>query len=66
LPILPVTATLGGQSIQPQYAGAAPGQVAGVIQVNLQIPTGLTGAVPAVIAVGTSSSPNGVTIYVQP
>jgi trimeric autotransporter adhesin len=66
IPVLPVTATVGGTSVQPQYAGAAPGLVAGIIQVNVQIPTGLTaGAVPVVIQVGTSSSPNGVTIYVQ-
>src|SRR5262249_9000411 len=66
LPVLPVSATVGGKSVTPQYAGAAPGLVAGVIQVNLQIPAGLTpGAVQAVLQVGTSSSPNGVTIYVQ-
>ena len=66
LPVLPVTATIGGRSVQPQYAGAAPGLVAGVLQVNVQIPTGLTaGAVPVVLQVGSSSSANGVTIYVQ-
>jgi uncharacterized protein (TIGR03437 family) len=65
-PVLPVTLSIGGISVQPQYAGAAPGQVAGVIQINAQIPAGLTaGAVPVVLQVGTSSSPNGVTIYVQ-
>jgi uncharacterized protein (TIGR03437 family) len=66
LPVLPVTVSIGGQSVEPQYAGAASGLLAGVIQVNVQIPAGLTaGAVPVVLRVGTSSSPNGVTIYVQ-
>jgi uncharacterized protein (TIGR03437 family) len=66
LPAVTITATVGGKSVTPQYAGAAPGLVAGVIQVNVQIPTGLTaGAVPVVIQASTSSSPNGVTIYVQ-
>ena len=52
--------------MQPQYAGAAPGQVAGVLQINVQIPTGLTaGAVPIVLQVGGLSSPSGLTIYVQ-
>lgn len=65
-PVLPVTITIGGKSVQPQYAGAASGLVAGVIQVNAEIPTGLTaGAVPVVLQVGTSASPNGVTIWVQ-
>jgi uncharacterized protein (TIGR03437 family) len=65
-PVLQVSATIGGRAVQPQYAGAAPGLVSGVIQINVQIPTGVTpGAVPVVIQVGTSSSPNGVTIYVQ-
>jgi trimeric autotransporter adhesin len=66
LPVLPVALSIGGKSVQPQYAGAATGLLAGVVQVNAEIPTGLTaGAVPVVLQVGTSSSPNGVTIYVQ-
>jgi uncharacterized protein (TIGR03437 family) len=66
VPAATITATVGSQSVTPQFAGAAPGLVAGVIQVNVQIPTGLAaGAVPVVIQAGTSSSPNGVTIYVQ-
>jgi uncharacterized protein (TIGR03437 family) len=66
LPELQVSATVGGRAATVQYAGAAPGLVAGVLQVNLQIPAGVTaGAVPVVLQVGGSSSPNGVTIYVQ-
>ena len=40
LPVLPVTAQIDGQDAQVQYAGAAPGIVAGVIQVNLYVPAG--------------------------
>jgi uncharacterized protein (TIGR03437 family) len=66
LPVLPVSVTIGGKSAIVQYAGAAPGLVAGLLQLNVFIPAGLTGQVPVVLQVGSSSSPNGVTIYVQP
>ncbi|MDE3167776.1 MAG: hypothetical protein KGN36_18390 [Acidobacteriota bacterium] len=66
-PNLPVTVTIGGHTVLPQYAGGAPGLVAGVMQVNAQIPAGIaTGdAVPIVLQVGTASSPAGVTISVR-
>src|ERR1019366_5426395 len=50
--ILPVTATIGGQPAQVLYAGHAPDEVAGVMQVNLQVPTGITGDQPVVITIG--------------
>jgi uncharacterized protein (TIGR03437 family) len=52
-PSLPVSVTIGGQTIKSQYAGGAPGEIAGVVQVNVQIPTGIqTGnAVPVVLQV---------------
>jgi uncharacterized protein (TIGR03437 family) len=66
IPVLPVSVTIGGTNAQVQYAGAAPRLVAGMMQVNVFIPTGLTpGPVPVVLQVGSSSSPNGVTIYVS-
>lgn len=66
-PVLPVTVTIGGQTAQVQYAGGAPGEVAGVMQVNVTIPSGIqTGsAVPVVLQVGTAASPAGVTLAVQ-
>ncbi len=66
-PNLAVSATVGGQVAQVQYAGGAPGEVAGVMQVNVQIPSGIqTGnAVPVSIQVGTISSQPGVTIAVR-
>jgi uncharacterized protein (TIGR03437 family) len=66
-PYLPVTATVGGQDAPVKYAGGAPGLVAGLMQVNIQIPSGIqTGnAVPVVLRVGDAFSPGGVTIAVR-
>jgi len=57
-PLLAVTVTIGGQLVIPQYAGGAPGEVAGVLQVNAQIPNSIQpgNAVPVVLQVGTNSS----------
>ena len=45
----------------------APGSVAGVFQVNVQVPSGITvgSAVPVMITLGTSNTQNGVTIAVS-
>jgi uncharacterized protein (TIGR03437 family) len=61
-----VKVTIGGQTANVNFAGGAPGAVAGVIQVNAQIPSGITvgAAVPVVVQVGTSNSQPGVTISV--
>jgi uncharacterized protein (TIGR03437 family) len=66
-PNLPVNVTIGGLMVKPQYAGGAPGEVAGVMQINVQIPSGTqTGnAVPISIQVGSVSSQPGVTITVR-
>jgi uncharacterized protein (TIGR03437 family) len=66
-PVLPVTATIGGIQVTPVYAGSAPGQVSGLMQVNLQIPANAPtgGAVPIVISVGTASSQAQVTVAIQ-
>jgi uncharacterized protein (TIGR03437 family) len=53
-----VTATIGGQPAVVTFAGGAPGLVAGVIQVNLMVPSGVTGdALPVVINVNGATSP---------
>jgi uncharacterized protein (TIGR03437 family) len=72
-PLLPVFATLAGQPVTVQYAGAAPGSIAGLMQVNLQIPANLIQtfsaapvAVPVVITVGFVPSQPNVTITVAP
>ncbi len=65
-PILPVTVTIAGQPAPVQYAGAAPGLVAGVMQVNAQIPANTpSGKIAVVIQVGTSNSQANVTIAVK-
>lgn len=66
VPLLSVSALVGGQPAQVVFAGEAPGLVSGVMQVNLVIPaTASSGAVPIVISVGTASSQSGVTVQVQ-
>ncbi|HEY7388038.1 MAG TPA: TIGR03118 family protein [Bryobacteraceae bacterium] len=65
VPQLPVTLTIGGQTADVLYAGTAPGLVQGVMQVEAVIPSGLTGAVPVVLTVGSAGSQANVTINVQ-
>jgi uncharacterized protein (TIGR03437 family) len=63
---LPVTVTIGGKSVTPSYAGGAPGIVAGLTQVNVQIPSGLpAGEVPITVQVGGVPAQAGVTIAVS-
>ncbi len=61
-----VTATVGGQPANVTFAGAAPTLVTGVIQVNLQLPTGVTGdALSIVIAINGVLSQSNATVAVQ-
>ena len=61
----PVQVTIGGKTAQVLYAGPAPELVAGTIQINVTIPSGITGNVAVVATVGTASSPDGCTISVH-
>jgi uncharacterized protein (TIGR03437 family) len=70
-PLLPVSATMAGQQVSVAYAGGAPGNVAGLMQVNLQIPSNLVQtvaagpiSVPVVVSVGFAPSQTNVTISV--
>ncbi len=66
VPVLPVSVTIDGRAAQVLYAGAAPGLVAGVMQVNARVPDGISsGAVPVVLQIGTAASQAGVTLSVQ-
>jgi uncharacterized protein (TIGR03437 family) len=67
-PVLPVVAQIGGQVADVLFAGAAPGIVEGVIQVNVRVPlASQTGAaVPVLLRVGSSSSQSGITLAIQP
>jgi uncharacterized protein (TIGR03437 family) len=63
---LPVTVTIAGQTVAAQYAGQAPGYLAGFMQINAQIPSGIraNSATPVSIQVGSAASQAGVTIAV--
>lgn len=67
MPLLPVSVTVGGLNAKVLYAGAAPELVAGVLQVNVVVPSGLASAaaVPVVLNVGGVSSPAGVTVALK-
>jgi hypothetical protein len=66
-PVLPVTVTIGGRSAQVLYAGGAPGNVAGLLQINAVVPPGTPpgDTVPVVVTVGKTASPGGVTMPVR-
>jgi uncharacterized protein (TIGR03437 family) len=64
--VLPVKVTIGGVSESPQYCGGVPGQIAGLTQINVPVPTGLTaGPVPVTVTVGGVSAQSGVTVAVS-
>ena len=62
-PLLPVIVMVGGIAVQPIYAGAAPTEVLGLMQVVIQIPPGVQpgGYVPVELQVGSDSSLRGAT-----
>ncbi len=65
-PILPVAVLIDGQPATVLYAGEAPGLVAGVMQVNVRVPAGISsGQVSVIVSVGNNSSQNGVTLSVR-
>jgi uncharacterized protein (TIGR03437 family) len=67
IPTNQVTATINGVNAPVQFAGAAPGEVNGVIQVNITVPAGAgTGnALPLVVTINGVSTPFGPTVAVQ-
>ena len=66
LPILRVTATIGGINAPVQYAGSSNGLVAGVTQVNVLVPAGVTAgnAVPLVLSIAGNPTVSGTTIAI--
>ena len=65
-PALAVSVTIGEQPATVMYAGAAPGSVAGVMQVNCAVPLAVgTGNLDVVLTVGNAHSPAGVTVAVN-
>jgi uncharacterized protein (TIGR03437 family) len=63
---LPVTLMIGGVNAQILYAGNAPGEVEGVIQINAIISqSSATGIAPVILTIAGVSSPPGVTVAIQ-
>jgi uncharacterized protein (TIGR03437 family) len=63
---LPVTATIGGIDSQVLYAGVAPGEPDGMIQINVVVPSGINpGNAEILVSVGGISSQKSVTVVVK-
>jgi uncharacterized protein (TIGR03437 family) len=64
---LPVTVLIDGQPAEISYAGAAPGMVQGIVQINVRIPDTTTPVydVRVTVKVGEYSSPTTITLTVQ-
>jgi uncharacterized protein (TIGR03437 family) len=60
-----VAVTVGGQPATVLYAGNAGGEVAGAVQLNLQLPPDVTGTVPIVVTVGGRQSQPTTTVSIQ-
>jgi uncharacterized protein (TIGR03437 family) len=64
-PVQPILVSTGGQALY-TYAGEAPGMVAGVMQLNVQIPAGVpSGPLEVLVSIGGVSSQNSITVSVQ-
>jgi uncharacterized protein (TIGR03437 family) len=63
VPVVTVTVDLPGAQIQPQYAGAAPGLISGITQVNVQIPAVINDPTNQV-AIGVNNA--NATLYLKP
>jgi uncharacterized protein (TIGR03437 family) len=65
-PLLAVGVTVNGQPALYVYAGEAPGLVAGMMQLNVQIPANApSGDLAILVSIGGHTSQNGVTVSVQ-
>jgi len=66
-PVLPVSVTIDGLPAHVVYAGAAPGLVAGVLQINVVVPeaAGPYTTDQVIVTVGDFVSPTAVTMTVQ-
>ncbi len=61
-----VTATIGGIDCPVRYAGAAPGLIGGVVQINVQVDSVVpSGAQPVVVNIAGSPSQAGVTVAIR-
>ena len=62
-----ITATIGGQPATVEFAGGAPGLVTGVFQINIQVPTGVSGSsLPLTVTINGATANNiSATVAVQ-
>ena len=62
-----VSVTIGGIPCQLNFAGAAPGLIAGAIQINAQVPASAPSGpnVPLQVMFGSASSQAGITVAIQ-
>lgn len=66
VPVLPVSVTIDGIAAEVDYKGGAPGEVAGVMQINARIPAAAhSGKVPVALTVGNTTSQASVIAAVQ-
>lgn len=63
----PVSVTIGGLACDLNYAGAAPGLVSGVLQINARVPAGVSPGpnVPVTVKLGNVTSQSGVTVAIR-
>ena len=66
-PVLPVAATVGGEAAAVLTAGGVSGQIAGLLMVQVQLPSAIaaSSAAPIQLQIGGVTSPPGVTIAVK-
>jgi uncharacterized protein (TIGR03437 family) len=65
-PLAAVSVDIGGLPATVLYAGAAPGNMPGLFQINAQISASVqTGQLPVHVTIGGNTSPDGVTISVH-
>jgi uncharacterized protein (TIGR03437 family) len=62
-----VSVTIGGFNAKVDYSGGAPQSVAGLTQINAEVPSGVTpgSSVPVVVQIGTARSQAGITMAVR-
>lgn len=64
-PILPLELLIDGISAEIQYAGAPPGEVAGLLQINVRVPASArTGEQAVALRIGQTSSRTGVYVVI--
>src|SRR5205814_274050 len=63
----PVSATVGGFSATVLYAGSAPYQIEGLLQINIRLPADVAGrgSVPVALTIGDRSTQATATVAVQ-